>query len=149
MEGYLDEYFSLIQEYLENKIFLDRIRGRFSTLEEGMARILISNYKEKKEANLFEPSKTKFKDDIDYAISELSPSQIQTFAEIFRVYSNFNLFSKKLMMITQLLLSKYSEKMGGEIYNYMFSLAHVKTGLKAIENSLVERVICNDSKNYQ
>ncbi len=52
------------------------------------------------------------------------------------------------MIISQLLPKKYFQGMGDEIYNYLFVLAHIKTGIKSIESELLEIIINNNSKSY-
>jgi hypothetical protein len=49
-------------------------------------------------------SKTKFKDDIKYVIRDLKQEQLKILASIIKVFSDFNLISKKMLIIIQLLL---------------------------------------------
>lgn len=64
------------------------------------------------------------------------------------MFAHFGVISKKLLIVVQLIMEKYSTSMGDEIYSFMFVMAHNKAGVKVVEEEIIRRVKQDPQPNY-
>ena len=149
MAPYLGEYLKLAQEFLSNKLFIDRIRRRFGVLEEAFMRDVILNYEEVKGSNSQDLSNVKYREDKQFQLRELSLDDLKQIGRMLYTYTHFGLISKKMGILCQLILKKHHQQMDSCVYEYLFSLAHTKMGLRVIEEDLILRMLKNRINNHR